>query len=151
MIRGMTILDSPRRPPAWFWLAAAVLVLWQAVGVWSWWEHWRHGPRAMGATPTEADIAYFAALPAWYAWLYAVATWSALAGGVALLVRRAIAAPLLALSLVATVAMFGYTFAVTDLVARKGASVFAFPAFIVAVGAFAWWLARAARARGWIR
>jgi hypothetical protein len=145
-------IASRRSPPTGFWIAAVLLVLWEAVGVWSWWEHWRNGPRAMGATPTDADVRDFAALPAWYVWLYALATWSALAGGLAVLARRAVAVPLFGVSLAATVAMFGYTFLATDLIARKGlAVVVPFPAFIVAVGVAALVFARAARARGWLR
>jgi hypothetical protein len=144
------VTRSATKPPAWFWVAAVVLVLWEAIGVWSWWAHWQDGPRAMGATPSEYDIRYFAALPGWYAWLFALATLSALAGGLLLLARKAAAVPVYVVSLVATIAMFGYTFLATDLLAVKGAWTAYFPAFIVAVGVVSVLLARAARARGWI-
>lgn len=146
----MPITAYRSRPPGWFWLVAVLLVVWQVIGVWSWWAHWQQGPRAMGATPTDYDLRYHAALPGWYVWLYALATFSALAGGVLLLMRQALAVPVLVVSLLATMAMFGYTFLATDLIAAKGVWTVYFPAFIVAVGVLSVLFARSARRRGWI-
>ena len=139
------------KPPAWFGVAAVVLVLWEAMGVWSWWLHWTQGPAAMGNVPTEWDIQYFAKLPGWYVWLFALATWSGLLAGLLLLARRRAARPVYVLSLVATVLMFGYTFLATDLIAHKGVWTTYFPAFIIAVGIGSVWLAGTGLRRGWLR
>lgn len=139
------------KPPAWFWIVTILLLLWECAGVWSWWEHWRHGPAAMRATPTEYDIRYFAALPRWYVWLFALAVWSGLAGGLALLRRQAAARTLYVVSLIATVAMFAYTFTMTDLIAAKGGWVVYFPAVIVALGVVSIWFAGHATRRRWLR
>ena len=139
------------KPPVWFWIVAVLLLLWECMGVWSWWEHWRNGPAAMGALPTDYDVRYFAALPGWYAWLFAGAVWLGLASGVLLLMRKAVARTVAIVSLALTVVMFGYTFLATDLIAAKGVWVTYFPAFIVAAGFFTVWFIGMATRRGWVR
>lgn len=138
------------KPPAWFWVVAIALTLWEVMGVWSWWEHWQHGPAAMGNVPTNWDIAYFAALPAWYVWLFAAAVWLGLLSGLLTLARKAVARPVAIVSLIATVAMFGYTFLATNML-EKGFWTAYFPALIIAIGfATVWFLGLATR-RGWLR
>ena len=139
------------RPPAWFWLVAGAFAVWEAFGVWSWWEHWQHGAAAMGQVPTEYDIAYMAALPRWYVWLFGLAVWSGFAGGLSLLRRNRVARTLFVVSLIATVAMFGYTFLATDLIAAKGVWTTYFPAVIIALTIAAAWFAGVATRRGWLR
>ena len=144
------LVATRRSPPGWYWIVVVVLLLWQAIGVWSFYEHVAHGPAAMGAVPTEYDRQYFAAIPGWYNWVYGIAVWGALAVGAALLRRHRAAIPLAIVSLVAIVIMFGWNFLATDLIAAKGVWVTYFPAAIFAMGVFTWWFARTARARGWI-
>lgn len=140
-----------RKPPAWFLLVSVLLLLWELMGAWSWWEHKQHGAYGMGATPTAYDIQYFAALPSWYVWLFALAVGTGVLGGILLLARNAAARPVFALSLVATVAMFAYTFLATDKIAVKGVWVTYFPALIVALGVFSLWWAGLGIRRGWLR
>lgn len=138
------------RPPTWFWIVVALLLLWQATGLYSFYEHVAHGPEAMGAVPTDYDRKLYASLPGWYVWVFAIATWAALGSGVALLLRRGLAVPLAVISLVAVVVMFGWFFAATDIVAAKGVWTTYFPAVIFLAGAFTVWFAGTARTRGWI-
>jgi hypothetical protein len=139
-----------RNPPAWFWIVTAALLPWQAMGLYSFYEHVAHGPAAMGAVPSDYDRRLFASLPGWYAWVFGVATWGALAAGLALVARRSVAVALAAVSLAAVVVMFGWMFLATDIIAAKGVWTTYFPAAIALVGLFTWWFARMARARGWI-
>lgn len=144
------MIDGVKRPSAWFWIVAIALLLWQAIGVYSFYEHLARGPEAMGAVPTDYDRRLYASLPVWYAWVYGVATWGALASGLALVLRRKYAVALAALSLAATIVMFGWMFAATDLIAVKGVWTTYFPAVVVIVGILTFWFAWSTRARGWI-
>jgi hypothetical protein len=136
--------------PVWYWIVAILLVLWEAMGCFACVSQIRLGAAAMG--PVDAwSLKYYAALPAWYNWVYAVATFGSLLGGLALLLRRRLATPIFWVSLAAVIVMFGYAFAATDLIAHKGlAQVLPFPLFIAAVGAFSIWFSRLATARGWL-
>jgi hypothetical protein len=138
------------RPPAWFWIVAILLVLWEAMGCYSCIMQFKLGAAAMG--PVDAwSLKYYAALPVWYNGVYAIGTFGGLFGGLALLLRDRRASPLFWISLVAVIVMFGYAYAATDLIAHKGlAQVLPFPLFIAAVGSFSIWFARFAAKKGWI-
>ena len=136
--------------PGWFIILVGVLILWGLAGCAAFYMHVAYGP-AMNPDATDWDRAYFAALPGWFAWDYAVAVGAGLLGSVALLLRSRFALLLYALSLIAVAVQFGYVFFATDLLAHKGAAMTVpFPAFIIALALLQVWLARYAANRGWI-
>lgn len=139
-----------KRPaPAWYWIVAVILLLWESMGFWSWYEHHTKGPAGMGNVPTEWDIAYFAALPGWYTWLFLLAVGTGLLTGILLLLRKSMAVGMATLSLIATITMFAYTFLGTNML-EKGMWTAYFPAFIIVMGFVTVWFARKARANGWL-
>ncbi|RYD68329.1 MAG: hypothetical protein EOP58_00910 [Sphingomonadales bacterium] len=135
--------------PGWFIILVGVLILWGLAGCAAFYMHVAYGP-AMNPDATDWDRAYFAALPGWFAWDYAVAVGAGLLGSVALLLRSRFALLLYLLSLIAVAVQFGYVFFATDLLSHKGAAMSVpFPAFIVAMVLLQVWLARYAADRGW--
>ncbi|SEL40038.1 hypothetical protein SAMN05216382_1963 [Sphingomonas palmae] len=142
--------DRSTRSTAWFRGAAVVLLLWGFAGCFACIQQFRLGADAMGPA-SDYDRALYASLPVWYNAVYAVAVGCGLFAAIALLARSVLAVPLACLSLAGVLIQFGWLFATSDIIRHKGAGVVAFPLFIVAVAAFAVWLARLARARGWIR
>ncbi|WP_298812079.1 hypothetical protein [uncultured Sphingomonas sp.] len=139
----------PTRSPTWFRVVSVVLLLWALAGCYACVQQFRLGADAMGPA-SDYDRALYALLPVWYNAVYAVAVGCGLLGAVALLARSVLAVPLTTLSLIGVVIQFGWLFATSDIVAVKGASTAFFPLVIVAVAALSVWLARHARARGWI-
>ena len=143
----MTIIRT--RAPGWFTAVAILLLLWGLAGCGAFWTHLRFADRL--ATAPAADRQLYESLPAWLNYVYGLAVAGGLFGSIALLARSRQAVPLYALSLVAVVVQFGWTFAMTDILALKGAAATVpFPLFIAAVAVFQLWLARRAAARGWI-
>ncbi|UVO49788.1 hypothetical protein M0208_04375 [Sphingomonas sp. SUN019] len=143
--------DFRRPAPPWFRIVAIILILWGLIGCWFWYTQFRYGAESWGPDITDWDRAFYAALPGWYNAVYFVAVASGAAGAVALLLRSGLAVSLFVVSLVAVIVMFGWTFVATDLIAHKGLLVATgFPVFIAVVAAYQVWLARSAKARGWI-
>jgi hypothetical protein len=141
----------PVRAPKWFTIVAVLLVLWGIAGCGAFYSHFRYGADAI-AGATDYDRRLFASLPAWFNIVYGVAVGAGFAGAVALLFRSRLAVTFFAISLVAVIIQFGWTFLATDLIAAKGASTTVpFPLFIAAVAVFQLWLARHAWRRGWLR
>lgn len=135
--------------PLWFVAAAIILLLWAVAGVASFAAHVLVGEK-MAAEQGAWDLGFYRALPAWFAWDYALATLAALAGAVALLMRSRHAVMLYVLSLVGVVIQFGYVFVGTDLLAHKGAAATVpFPMFIALMGCVQIALARVATGGGW--
>ncbi len=141
---------TTRTPPAWFWVVAVILLLWNLVGVYALVQQLRLGAEAMGPA-TAYDRAIYDAMPPWYNWVFAVAEIGGVGGALALLAQRAIARPLFLMSLLAVIAQFGYLFAATDIIAHKGMWVTYFPAFIAAMCLVQIWFAGSAQYRGWLR
>lgn len=136
--------------PGLFITAAIVLLLWAIAGVAAFAGHAFVGEK-MAAEQGAWDLAYYRALPAWFAWDYAIATVAGLSGAIALLIRSRHAVVLYVVSLVGVVIQFGYVFLATDLVAHKGAAATVpFPAFIVLMGVVQIVVAQIAARRGWI-
>jgi hypothetical protein len=143
-------MPTAAKPPFWFWIAATLFALWGLMGVGACIQQLRLGAEAMGPA-TEYDRALYASLPGWYNIVYAVATGAGFVASLAMLLRRRIAVPLFALSLLAVLVQFGWLFAATDIVAAKGAgTVLPFPLFIAAVAVVQLWVGWRAEARGWI-
>ncbi|HEX4694878.1 hypothetical protein [Sphingomonas sp.] len=139
------------KPPAWFWIVALLLVAWDAIGVYFCVDQIQHGAMSAMWEHTPYHLAFYAALPIWYNWCYAVATFGGLLGGLALLLKERRAVILFWISLVAVVIQFGYIFAMTDMVAHQGAAkTVPFPIFIALVAAFAIWFSSMAARKGWI-
>lgn len=136
--------------PVWFVAVTIMLLLWAVAGVASFGAHVFVGEK-MAAEQGAWDLDYYRALPAWFAWDYALATLAALAGAIALLVRSRQAVMLYVLSLIGVVIQFGYVFVGTDLLAHKGAAATVpFPVFIALMGCVQIVLARFAAKRGWV-
>jgi uncharacterized protein with PQ loop repeat len=143
-------MTTETKSPAWFWIVAILLVLWEAMGCYACTMQIRLGAAAMGPVD-DWSLKYYAALPVWYNWVYVVATFGGLLGGLALLLRNRRAALVFWISFAAIIVMFGYAFVATDLIAHKGLSrVLPFPLLIAAVGAFSVWFAGFAAKKGWI-
>lgn len=138
------------KPPLWFWIAGALLLLWGLSGVASFYSSFHMSPEALAAM-SEYDRRLYTDRATWFIIVYGVAVWAGLIGTVLLLLRRRWAQPLFILSLVAVVVMFGYMFLATDLIAVKGIVTAAgFPLVIAVIGSFAVWFGRRATERGWI-
>lgn len=135
--------------PVWFRVVTILLLLWNAAGVFACVQQFRLGAEALGR-PSEYDRNLFASLPVWYNAVYAVATGCGFLAALALLARSVLSIPLFAIALIAVALQFGWLFATTDIVVRKGAWTTLFPMLIVAIALFSLWLARSARRRGWI-
>ena len=116
--------------PRYFIVIAIVLLLWNLMGLAAFAMQYTADLTELAKSdPVTAQA--FAAMPAWVWIAYTIAVGAGTLGAVLLLMKKAAAASLFLLSLIAVVVQFGYTFLGTDLLAVKGPSVIAFPAFIV--------------------
>lgn len=138
------------KPPTSFWVVSGIAVIWMLFGVMAWVMDLRMDDAAL-AQMSDAQRQVYASRPQWLFAVYAIAVFGGLIGAIGLLLRRQWSIAFLAISLVAIVVQFGYTFVVMDTIKLLGAGVaLPFPIVIFAIGAFLLWFARRAKARGWI-
>lgn len=135
------------KPPVWFWVVSALLLLWALAGLFSFYAQATLSKDAVAQMPDYDRKLYFS-LPGWFIWSFALATVPAAAGAVTLLLRSRAAIPLYLASLVGIIIQFAWVLGATDLVAVKGvmASV-PFPLTILVLGIFSLWFARFAAGR----
>jgi len=98
---------TTNKPPVWFWIVAAIGLVWNAMGVNAYLQqaYDTESYRAM-YTPEKLEVA--ANMPAWLTAAFAIAVFSGALGCIALLLRKSIANSLLLLSLVAVIVQMGY-------------------------------------------
>jgi len=138
------------KAPTWYWVVSVLLLLWALAGVFSLYAHMSIDAAAL-AQMTDYDRKIFQSLPSWFVYDFALATLTALAAAICLLLRSAIAMPLYIFSLIGVLIQFGWVLGATDLIAVKGfVTAAAFPIVIVAIGTFSLWFATVARGRRWI-
>lgn len=138
------------KTPIWFRIAAVVAVLWALMGVASYLGDVILGADAYGDMP-EAQRALYELRPAWVTGAFAIAVFTALAGAIALLLRRKLSTPLFIASLAAVIVQFGYVFLGMNALSVVGAAGAIFPAFIIIAAAAMLWLSVQAKKRGWLR
>ena len=115
-----------------FWIVAILAVLWNLTGDFAWFSQSHADLVAMRKVdPVTAEI--WQAMPGWVWAAYAVAVWSGTAGALTLLVRSRFATLLFALSFVAVLVQFGWSFLGSDLLAAKGPATLLFPAVIALI------------------
>jgi hypothetical protein len=140
-----------RTAPPWFRIVAILFVLWGMAGVVAFYMQATMGQAALTEL-ADYDRRFLLALPGWFNWIYAIATWGGLLGGVAMLLGRRWAAGLFAASLLAVAVQFGWVFAATNLIATKGAlAAVPFPLLIFAIALAQLATTRHGIARGWLR
>ncbi|MEC3949949.1 sugar transporter [Sphingobium sp. HWE2-09] len=120
------------RAPRYVTAIAIIILLWNLMGVAAFVMQYQADLAELARTDPSTAKA-FAAMPGWAWAAYAVAVGAGTLGAILLLARKATAAPLFLVSLIAVLVQFGYTFLGTDLVAEKGLGVAAFPALIIIV------------------
>lgn len=115
-----------------FWIIATLFLLWNLAGDAAYLMQATQDLDVLARTdPVGAEA--FRTMPTWAWSAYAVAVWGGTAGAIALLLRRKIAITLFAVSLVAVLVQFGWTFLGTDLIAKKGFGAAAFPLLIALI------------------
>ena len=142
--------SATTKPPTWFWVIAAIALVWMLIGVLSWVMDLMTDEAAI-AQMSEAQQQLYRSRPSWIFGVYAVAIFSGLAGTIGLLMRKGWAVSAFAVSLIAIIVQFGYTFLVMDAIRLLGAAAAViFPLVIFAIGAALLWFSLRAKKSGWI-
>lgn len=138
---------APR--PLGFWVVSVLALLWNLVGMAIFFMQVNMPPEALAAMPAE-QRALYESTPVWVNGAFAVAVFGGALGSAMLLMRKRLALPLLALSLLGVLVQMGYTYLMTPAFRVYGASGAILPALLVLIALFLVWFARRSLARGWI-
>jgi hypothetical protein len=144
----MNALDVKR--PAWFWIAAALALLWNLFGLAMFYMQYTMTPDQLAQLP-EAQRTLHQAMPGWLWAVDGVAVIAGTLGSLLLLMRKRLALPLFWISLVAVVVLFGYCLFPGRMLEVLGAAqALPMPVLVTVVALLLVWFARRSIGRGWI-
>lgn len=136
------------RPPTWYWIVVAILLLWSLLGCWACYTQLSVTPAQLAQLPAAQQEAW-TSMPAFAKIAYVVGVTTALAGALLLLLRRSGARILFVVSLIAVVVQFGWFFLGWHGMAKLGPASAGFPVIIALIGLFEIWFAGLAARRRW--
>lgn len=145
--------------PGWFTPVAVIALLWNLFGVGAYLMTVLASkmltPEVLAAMPeadraaAEASLAQMAATPSWVMGAFALATFGGLIGCILLLMKKNLAVPLFAISLLAVLAQNVHTFFLSDAGAAAGAAGLILPVVVIVVAVFLLWMSLKAKKEGW--
>jgi hypothetical protein len=137
------------KPSTSYWIIAAVLLVWNLIGLMFYYQQSTLTPEIMaGAGLTAEQIAHITNTPAWGHSGYAIAVNAGVLGAILLLLRKAWAVPLFAISLIGALVQDLDAFILRDAVEAWGPSGMILPIVVVAICLFEIWYSRSAKERG---
>ena len=143
-----TMPTQPMRGPPWFWAASGLGALWNAYGVFQFFNAataTRESLVAMGMTEFQAQA--LSSYPLWMTAAFAIGTLGGLIGSVLLLLRRRRAVPVLMTSLAGYVVLYVGDIS-EGVFAALGASQVIILSFVVVIALGLLWVSRRAEKTG---
>jgi len=146
----MTTTTSSTKPPAWFWIASVLGLLWNALGVFAYLGQAFMTEEMKAALP-EDQLQLMESTPAWVTGAFAVAVWGGLLGCIFLLLRKRWAKPVLLVSLIGILLQLGYSFLMTNAIEVYGAvQALVTPALVLIIGILLYFFSGIAIKKRWI-
>jgi hypothetical protein len=143
-------MSHSQKAPLWFWIAGALALLWNLMGVMAYVQQATITDAALQAMPV-AERALLESRPAWATAAFAVAVFGGAAGCLMLLLRGRLALPVLVLSFVGVVVQMAHAFFIADSYAVYGPGGMVMPVMVLVISILLIWFAVRARKRGWLR
>jgi hypothetical protein len=143
-------MNLSQKPPLWFWIAGALALLWNLMGVMAYVQQATITDAALQAMPA-AERVLLQTRPAWATAAFAIAVFGGAAGCLMLLLRSRLALPVLVLSFVGVVVQMAHAFFIADSYGVYGPGGVIMPVMVLVISILLMWFAARARKRGWLR
>ena len=143
-------MSEPERSkaPKWFMIVAAVLLVWNLVGVMAYIMQVTMSPEVIAALP-EAQRQLYENTPAWATAAFAIAVNGGALGCVLLLLKRNLAGLFLQLSLAGVLVQMFHSFFMSNSFEVFGPGGMVMPVMVIVIAIYLVWLAVSAKNRGW--
>ncbi len=135
-------------PKSFYWIAGVALI-WNLLGVGAYVSQVTMSPDALNALP-EAERALYENVPAWATAAFAIAVNGGALGCLLLLLKKAIATPVLIASLAGVIVQMYHSFFIANSIEVYGPGGMVMPISIVIIGVYLVWFSMNAKNKGWI-
>lgn len=148
----MTTTDSIQTSiPKWFWVLVAIFLLWNIMGVYSFFGHTFISEEALAKLP-ENEMALYAEFSIWTTIIFAIASFGGLIGSIGLILKRKWANSFFILSFIAIVPQMVHNVFFTKSIDVYGlVQAVTMPVLVVLIGAFLIWFSSFSTKKKWLR
>ncbi len=136
--------------PGWFWAVAVLALIWNLMGVMAYLGQAMATPEMMESWP-EDTRQMIENRPAWATAAFAIAVWGSTIACILLLLRRALSEKIFILAFIGIMVQMAYNLFVAEQNVDYGPGEIAMTIMIPAIGIYLIWVARKAKASGWLR
>ena len=140
--------ESRSAVPLWYWVIAAVALLWNLLGC-AFFAMEFFAQEAMMESMTEAQKEWARSIPGWIYFVYGLAVSTGVAGSIGLFMRKGWTIAMFAICLVAVIVQMVYTMIIGGGIQAMGPTGLVMPALVIAIAAALLWFSRFARSRSW--
>lgn len=139
-----------KKPPVSFYIIAVIALLWNIIGVISFYMHVFISEETLAALP-EAERNLYGQYPLWTEIVFAVAVLGGLLGSIGLLMRKSWCRPVFIISLIAIVFQMFHNVFLTDAMDVYGAAqTVTMPLIIVLIAIYLVWYSKRCIRKGWL-
>ena len=126
------------KAPVSFWIITIIMVLWNLMGVFSFFFHTMIGEEQLAAMD-PAEAALYDQYPMWINVMFAIAVFGGTVGCIGLLMRKAWSKMAFQISLVGIIIQFTHNMFFTDTIAVYGPTSWIMPILVTLIGIFLIW------------
>lgn len=141
--------NTSTKPATWFWVVAALALVWNIIGAMAYIAQVMMTPEAMELL-SEEERTLIESTPAWATGAFAIAVWGGTLGCILLLMRKKFATPILVVSLIGIIVQQYYSFFMTNAMEVYGLVRAILPVMVIIIAIYLVWFSRNATAKGWL-
>ena len=134
--------------PLWYWVIAAVGLLWNLMGC-AMFGIEMFAQEAMMESMTEEQKGWARSIPGWIYFVYGLAVSTGVAGSIGLFLRKGWTIAMFTICLVAVIVQMGYTMIIAGGLKVMGPSGLVMPSLVIVFAAALLWFSWFAKSRSW--
>ena len=143
-------MTNTTNPNTAFKAIAVIALLWNLAGVFFWLSENFLMTEEIKATLPPEQLEMMNNAPSWGVIVYGIAVFAGVLGSILLLMRKKMAIPFFAISLLAILIQMGYWIIGMDAVGKLGAQAIIMPLIVIAIGIFLYFYSKGAAKKGWL-
>lgn len=135
--------------PTWFWVVFGILLIWNLLGVMAFVQQMMVTSEQIAAMSSEEQKLY-AELPVWVTVAFACAVFGGALGCALALMKKALAMPVLIVSLLGVLVQMAHTFFISKAFEVYGPGTAIMPIMVIIIAIILVWLANLSKQKGWL-
>ncbi|WP_200975257.1 hypothetical protein [Echinicola sp. 20G] len=142
-------MENSVKIPLWFWIVSTVMLLWNLMGVGSFFMHVGMSEEALAAL-SEAEQELYASYPMWTTVAFAAAVFGGALGCIGLLLRKKWAKMVLIISLIGVIIQMFHSLVIAKATDVYGPGAVVMPIMVIVIAIFLVWLANYSIKKHWL-